>query len=45
MARKRYSEQNMLRLLKGIGVHLTCEVRFISLCRTVGIYAKVSVNW
>jgi hypothetical protein len=41
MTRKKYSEQNMLRLLKGIGVHLICEVYFISVCRTVGIYAKL----
>jgi putative transposase len=40
MARKRYSDENALNLLRDIDVHLLDELYVVSLCRKAGILDK-----
>ena len=45
MARKRYNEEDILRLLREIEVHLLGGMDVVSACRTVGISDKTYYGW
>ena len=45
MARKRYNEEDILRLLREIEVHLHGGMDVVSACRTAGISDKTSYGW
>ena len=45
MARKRYNEEDILRLLREIEVHLYGGMDFVSACRTAGISDKTYYGW
>ena len=45
MARKRYNEEDILRLLREIGVHLHGGMDVVSACRTAGISDKTYYGW
>lgn len=45
MARKRYNEEDILRLLREIEVHLHGGMDVVSACRTVGISDKTYYGW
>lgn len=45
MARKRYNEQDILRLLRAIEVHLNGGMDGVSACRTAGISDKTYDGW
>ena len=45
MARKRYNEEDILRLLREIDVHLHGGMDVMSACRTAGISDKTYYGW
>ena len=45
MARKRYNEEDILRLLREIDVHLHGGMDVVSACRTAGISDKTYYGW
>ena len=45
MARKRYNEEDILRLLREIEVHLHGGMDVVSACRTAGISDKTYYGW
>ena len=45
MARKRYKEEDILRLLREIEVHLNSGMDVLSACRQAGISDKTYYNW
>ena len=45
MARKRYNEEDIMRLLREIKVHLHGGIDVLSACRTAGISDKISHGW
>ena len=45
MARKRYNEEDILRLLREIDVHLHGGMDVVSACRTTGISDKTYYGW
>ena len=45
MARKRYNEEDILRLLREIEVHLHGGMDVVSACRTAGISDKTYYHW
>ena len=45
MARKRYSEEDILRLLREIELHLHGGMDVLSACRTSGISDKTYYGW
>ena len=45
MARKRYNEEDILRLLREIEVHLHGGMDFVSACLTAGISDKTYYGW
>ena len=45
MARKRYSEEDILRLLREIEVHLNGGLDVISSCRAAGVSDKTYYGW
>ena len=45
MARKRYNEEDILRLLREIEVHLHGGMDVVSACRTAGIFDKTYYGW
>ena len=45
MARKRYNEEDIMRLLREIEVHLHGGMDVLSACRTAGISDKTSHGW
>ena len=45
MARKRYSEEDILRLLREIEVHLNGGLDVISSCRAAGVLDKTYYGW
>ena len=45
MARKRYNEEDILRLLREIEVHLHGGMDVMSACRTTGISDKTYYGW
>jgi transposase-like protein len=45
MARKRYNEEDILRLLREIEVHLYGGIDIVSACRTAGISDKTYYGW
>jgi putative transposase len=45
MARKRYNEEDILRLLREIEVHLHGGMDVVSACRTAGISDKTYSGW
>ena len=45
MARKRYNEEDILRLLREIQVHLHGGMDVMSACRTAGISDKTYYGW
>ena len=45
MARKRYNEEDILRLLREIEVHLHGGMDVVGACRTAGISDKTYYGW
>ena len=45
MARKRYNEEDILRLLREIEVHLHGGMDVVSACRTAGISDETYYGW
>lgn len=45
MARKRYSDEDILKLLREIEIHLSSGSDISSACRTVGISDATYYNW
>lgn len=45
MARKRYNDEDILRLLREIEVHLHGGMDVVSACRTAGISDKTYYGW
>lgn len=45
MARKRYSDEDVLKLLREIEVHLSSGLDVASACRSVGISDATYYNW
>ena len=45
MARKRYSDEDVLKLLREIEVHLASGSDVVSACRTVGVSDATYYNW
>ena len=45
MARKRYSDEDVLKLLREIEVHLASGSDVVSTCRTVGVSDATYYNW
>ena len=45
MARKRYNEEDILRLLREIEVHLHGGMDVVSACRTAGLSDKTYYGW
>ena len=45
MARKRYNEEDIMRLLREIEVHLHGGMDVLSACRTAGISDKTYYGW
>jgi transposase-like protein len=45
MARKRYNEEDILRLIREIEVHLNSGADVVSACRSVGVSDKTYYRW
>ena len=45
MARKRYSDEDILQLIREIEIHIHCGMDIVSACRKAGVSDKTYYSW